>query len=89
MLENLKSDIVRLIALYEGECKRAEELEAKLSESRAEVEACRQQIAELNRQIDNQRLSSAFSATENNAEAKQRLDRLIARIDKCIALLEV
>ncbi len=88
MFEELKSDITRLIALYEGEKKRADDLAVLLSESRKEAESCKMQIAELNRQIDNQRLKSAFSASDADSEAKQRLTRLIAEIDKCIGYLE-
>ena len=61
---------------------------ALLAKSNSEIEACKKQIAELNRQIDNQRLTSAFSSAEGNPEAKQRLTKLIAEIDKCIDLLE-
>ena len=88
MLEDVRSNITRLIALYEGEKKRADDALTLLAESKSEVEACKKQIAELNRQIDNQRLKSAFSASEGDFEAKRRLTRLIADIDKCIALLE-
>lgn len=88
MLEDVRTYVKRLIALYEGEKKRADDAEALLAASKAETEACKKQIAELNRQIDNQRLTSAFAAEGGNAEAKQRLTRLIAEIDKCISLLE-
>ena len=88
MLEDVRKNINRLISLYEGERKRADDLSDLLSKSREEVEDCKKQIAELNRQIDNQRLKSAFAASDGDHEAKQRLTRLIAEIDKCIALLE-
>ena len=88
MLEEVRSNITRLIALYEGENKRADDVQALLDKSRSEIEACKKQIAELNRQIDNQRLTSAFASEGGNVEAKQRLTRLIAEIDKCISLLE-
>ena len=88
MLEDVRSNITRLIAHYEGEKKRADDALTLLAESKSEVEACKKQIAELNRQIDNQRLTSAFAAQGGNPEAKQRLTRLIAEIDKCIALLD-
>ena len=88
MLEDVRKNINRLISLYEGERKRADDLSDLLSKSREEVEDCKKQIAELNRQIDNQRLTSAFAAQGGNPEAKQRLTRLIAEIDKCIALLD-
>ena len=88
MPEDLRSNITRLIALYEGEKKRADDAEAQLAERNKEIASCNLQIAELNRQIDNQRLTSAISAAGDNPEAKQRLTKLIAEIDKCIALLE-
>ena len=88
MLEDVRSHINRLIALYEGEKKRADDAALLLEQKQSKLDACKAQIAELNRQIDNQRLKSAFAAEGGNPEAKQRLTRLIAEIDKCIALLE-
>ncbi len=88
MFEEVKAYATKLIALYEGEKARADQLQLELSKSKAETETCKKQIAELNRQIDNQRLTNAFMAEGGNPEAKQRLTKLIAEIDKCIALLE-
>lgn len=88
MLEQIKEDITRLIALYEGEKQRADELAARLQECEASAESYRRQINELNHQIDNLKLSGAFTGTGDNAEAKARIARLIAEIDKCIKLLE-
>ena len=88
MLEDVRSNINRLIALYEGERKRADDALALLDKSKSDIEACKKQIAELNRQIDNQRLTSAFTSEGGNADAKLRLTKLIAEIDKCISLLE-
>ena len=62
MLEDVRSNITRLIALYEGEKKRADDALALLDKYKGEIETCKKQIAELNRQIDNQRLTSAFAA---------------------------
>ena len=88
MLEQIRTYVNKLIALYEGEKKRADDNAALLSQTRNELEACKKQIADLNRQIDNQRLTSAFAAEGGNPEAKRRLTKLIAEIDKCIELLE-
>lgn len=88
MLEQIRTYVNKLIALYEGEKKRADDNAALLSQTRNELETCKKQIADLNRQIDNQRLTSAFASAEGNPEAKQRLTKLIAEIDKCIDLLE-
>lgn len=88
MLESVKEKIAKLVSLYEGEKQRADQLAARLSESEAALDSYREQITGLNRQIDNLKLSSAFVSGSDNAEAKARLTRLIAEIDRCIALLE-
>ena len=89
MLENIKADIYRLIEAYEKEKAANAALSAALEESRAEVGTCREQIAELNRQIDNLKLQSAFTGTpSDNAEARKKVDRLIKEIDKCISLMQ-
>ncbi len=88
MLENVKNNIVRLISLYERERQRADGLALELGKSREAVEALKEQIAELNRQIDNQKLANAFGGSQDSREAKDRMTRLIREIDKCIALLE-
>ena len=88
MLEDLKQDITRLIALYEGEKQRADALSAELAQSKAAVKEYKEQITELNGQIDNIRLASAFSGSGDPMLAKERIDKLIREIDKCIKLLE-
>lgn len=88
MLEDLKQNIARLISLYETEKKRADSLSEALSKETETTAVLREQIAELNRQIDNMKLSEAFKAGGDNAMAKQRIDKLIAEIDKCIRQLE-
>lgn len=89
MLEELKKDIERLIALYESEKAEKERLASLLSESRSAEEAGRKHIAELEHQMDNLRLSDAFRAQEGgDSAAKERIGKLIKEIDKCISLLE-
>lgn len=88
MLEGIRQNITRLIALYEGEKERADALEANLSASHREIETYRKQITELNRKIDNIKLSGAFVSEGGNSAAKERLDKLIREIDRCIRLLE-
>ncbi|MBQ9547629.1 MAG: hypothetical protein IJV01_00510 [Bacteroidales bacterium] len=87
-LEGLKKNIAKLISLYEGERQRADGLAERLAQSQEAVEACKTQIADLNRQIDTQKLKGAFMAEGGNAEARDRLNKLIREIDRCIALLE-
>lgn len=88
MLEDIKSNITRLIALYEGERQRADSLESSLRESAAQIEQYRAQITELNSRIDNLKLSMAFTGGGDNELAKARIEKLIREIDKCIKMLE-
>lgn len=88
MLEDIKSNIEKLISLYETEKQRADALQAELDRSRADVAACRERITDLDGQIDNLKLQYAFSGTGDPALAKERITKLIREIDRCIKLLE-
>ncbi len=87
-INDIRSDIARLIALYEAEKQRADALAGKLAASEDQVRKYKEQITDLNLQIDNQRLMSAFLGEGNRDEAKERVNGLIREIDKCIRLLE-
>lgn len=90
MLEKLKADISMLVAMYEKERLKAESLsriladrEAELENYKAEVRKCKEQITDLNLQIDNLRLGKAFAGKGEGA-----VDGIIKEIDECIRLLE-
>lgn len=86
MIEDLKKDIEKLIALYEGEKSQRKLLSDELARRDAELDACRKQITELTGQVDSLKLASAFSGS--NPEAKAMIDGLIREVNKCINLLE-
>lgn len=88
MLEDIKSDIKKLIAAYEREKAENERISIELKSSNEQLLTCKKQIIELYRQIDNMKLKNAFLATSGDAGAKAKIDRLIKDIDKCLALLE-
>ena len=88
MLEGLRQDILALISMYEKTRKERDELASELRKSRDTVEEYRKQIIELDREIDNLRLRSAFLAASGDEEAKKKIDRLIREIDKCISIME-
>ena len=88
MLEEIKSNIARLVALYEAERQRADTLASKLSDSEQKCRQYKEQITDLNHQIDNLELMRAFQAAGDPAESRERIGRLIKEIDKCIKLLE-
>lgn len=88
MLEGIKKDIEKLIALYEAEKMEREKLQSELLQSKADCDSCRKRIEELEQQVDNLHLSEAFGAAGDGAAAKEKIERLIREIDKCISLLE-
>lgn len=88
MIEELKKNFTALVSRYEEQKLRADELDARLAESGEELRSRDEKIKELNRQIDNLKLSSAFTDGAGSAAAKERIEKLIHEIDKCIALLE-
>ena len=88
MLEEIKTNIEKLISLYETQKRRADSLEAELEKCRADLAACKAHAGELDAQIDNLKLQYAFSGAGDPAEAKARISKLIREIDRCIKLLE-
>jgi septal ring factor EnvC (AmiA/AmiB activator) len=88
MLEGIKKDIEKLIALYEAEKAERTRLQSELLKSKADNETCRKQIEELEQQVNNLQLSEAFRAGGDTAASKEKIDKLIREIDKCISLLE-
>lgn len=88
MLETLKQDIDKLISLYEQEKQRADMLADSLAQSKETIKVYKEQITELNGQIDNLILANAFTGGGDHVLAKERIDKLIREIDKCIKLLE-
>ena len=53
MLEGIKTDIEKLIALYEAERSERERLQAELVRCGAENESCRKRIEDLEQQVNN------------------------------------
>lgn len=88
MLEDIKSNIAKLIALYEAEKQRSDVLSEQLAKSEELNLKYKEQIAELNRQIDATKLMGAFTGSGDNSLAKERINKLIREIDRCIKLLE-
>lgn len=89
MLESLKSQIEKLIAAYENERNENVSLREQAEKDKQEIITLKAQIIELNKQIDSLRLTAAFSGTSTkDTGAKEKVERLIREIDKCIALME-
>lgn len=89
MLEGIRNNIEKLIALYESEKKQNEKLVLELEQKDATIDSCKKQIAELERQVDNLKLTEAFTAPSGtNSDAREKIDKMITEIDRCISLLE-
>ena len=87
MRDDIWKEILTLISLYEKAKREKDEIRDELEQKKAEAERYLKLIKELEKQIDNLKLKNAFLATSGDEEAKERIDRLIREIDKCIALL--
>ena len=89
MLETVKQGIQQLIAAYEKEKMERQRLQTALEQSQAKEETYRKQIIELERQIDNLKLTEAFKASSGNSpEDRKKIDSLLKEIDRCISLME-
>jgi predicted PP-loop superfamily ATPase len=89
MLETVKEKIKQLIAAYETEKMERMRLQSELEQTRVQNETYRKQIIELERQIDNLKLTEAFMAGgSDTSAAKKKIDSLIKEIDRCIKLME-
>lgn len=89
MLDTLRQRIGQLIALYEAERAERVRLRIELEKLQKQNETYKEQITELEREIDNLKLKGAFMADgANNAQARKRIDKLVKEIDRCISLME-
>ena len=60
MLEDVRKNIERLIALYERERQTKENLVIELRRKDAEIDSYKKQISDLERQVDNLKLIEAY-----------------------------
>ncbi len=89
MLEDIQKNFERLIALYEGEKAENNALKSRLEASESSNKSYRERITELETQIDNLKLAEAFLTPGGSSdEARERLDKIIKEINKCISMLE-
>ena len=89
MLEEIRDNIMKLIALYESERAGREALAREIEQKNAEINSYRKQISDLERQVDNLKLTEAFTAPAGSSSAaREKIDRLITEMDRCISLLE-
>lgn len=88
MLEDLRKKIERLIALYEAEKAENQRLREELQSCKETGANLKEQIMDLESEIETRKLTEAFTAGGNRAAAKEKVDTLIREIGKCISYLE-
>ncbi len=89
MLTDLKAGVEKLIARYEAVRTENTALAEKLRQSEEKNEDYRKQTEELEKAIDNFKLTGAFLGPAGDKEAAgRRIDRLVREIDRCIKLME-
>ena len=89
MFEDIKKSFEKLVALYESERGQRMRLQKELESAKAENAAYKERIIDLERQVDNHKLTEAFtSSSGDNSAAKEKIEKLIKEMDRCISLLE-
>jgi hypothetical protein len=88
MLEDIRKQFEKLIALYEAEKVENQRLRQELQACKETGEAYRRQVLEHESTIDTLKLTEAFTAGGDPIAAKEKLDQLIREIDRCISWLE-
>ena len=84
----LKTKIEELVSRYETLDRENADLKARLSRCERELDKKDTKLNELERQLDTIRLKEAFLGTsEDRAQARRKVARLIKEIDACVALL--
>jgi len=88
LLNDLRANIKQLFQEFNHLDSEKKELEEKLVRLRKDVEVLKQQKAELGQKQKKLELANSILAKKDeNNEAKQRINKLVREIDKCIALL--
>ena len=87
-LVDIKSNTQKLFQEIAGLESEKEQLEKHVIELNREIETQKQENSELSQKIEQLKLAThLLSGVDENKEARQKLNRLIREIDKCIALL--
>ena len=87
-IHDLKANIQQLFREFGQLEAEKEQLEQNIVGLKAEIELQKQEIEKISK--DNEKWKTAnriLSGSDENREAKQKINKLIREIDKCIALL--
>lgn len=88
LLADLKNKVRQLIARHESLKQEKQRLTEKIGQLEFQVNQLRHENNELERKYENLKLAKLLDASEDEKkDAKNRIQKLVREIDKCIALL--
>ncbi len=88
LLGNLNKNIRLLFNEFEGVENKTKMLENEIERLKGEIELLKKEKSELSQKNEQMKLATLIlSGVDENREAKQKINKLIREIDKCIALL--
>ena len=88
MAVRLKARIEELVSRYETLDRENADLKHRLARCEKELDKKDTKLKELEKQADTLRLKEAFlGSSEDKAQARRKVARLIKEIDACVALL--
>lgn len=88
LLNNLKINVRQFFIEFENIENEKKVLEQNILSLKHEIELLKQEKSELSRKNEQLRLAThLLSGVDENREAKQKINKLVREIDKCIALL--
>lgn len=88
LLNNLKINVRQFFIEFENIENEKKALEQNILSLKNEIELLKQEKSELSRKNEQLRLAThLLSGVDENREAKQKINKLVREIDKCIALL--
>lgn len=88
LLSNLSKNLQLLFNEFEGVENKVKTLENEISRLKGEIELLKKEKTELSQKNEQMKLATLIlSGVDENREAKQKVNKLIREIDKCIALL--
>ena len=88
LLNSLKLNVQQFFEEFAGIENEKKELEKSVLNLKHEIELLQGEKAEISRRNEQLRLAThLLSGVDENREAKQKINKLIREIDKCIALL--
>jgi phage shock protein A len=88
LLNNLKINVQQFFNEFASVENEKKVLETNVLNLKTELELLKKEKSELSQKIEQLRLAThILSGVDENREAKQKINKLIREIDKCIALL--